>query len=166
MSHPPINPQKDVKWRDSSFARMDWKYISEKNAYSYPLLISLKKPAVSSFFLVHAFEMNVKKGQRCLGCCIATKKINSKNLQNRDHFLMFTNDFYLIAYPVLLSDWVVCVFVEAWSVEVFLDFGQPLNVLGLGHLLVNRLKDIAGPLNTSAKKGGKSLATSFTRRGI
>ena len=163
MSHPPINPQKDVKWRDSSFAWMDWKYISEKNAYSSPLLISLKKPAVSSFFLVHAFQMNVKKGQRCLGCCIATKKEIQRICKIEN---MFTNDFYLIAYPVLLSDWVVCVFVEAWSVEVFLDFGQPLNVLGLGHLLVNRLKDVAGPLNTSAKKGGKSLAISFTKRVI
>ena len=54
-----------------------------------PLLISSKKPAISSFLLVHAFEMNVKKDKGALVVASPQKKKFKEFAKSRTFFNVY-----------------------------------------------------------------------------
>ena len=50
-------------------------------------------------------------------------------------------------HSVFRTDWTVLHLFEAAGVQEPLDFCQPLNVLGLGHLTVDGFEDLPGPVD-------------------
>ena len=63
-----------------------------------------------------------------------------------NHILSNLASFYL-TYSVFRTDWTVLHLLEATGVQEPLDFGQPLNVLGFGHLTVDGFKNFPRPVD-------------------